>query len=94
MTIPNLTEELSLTGSLTTGVTLTGTLQGGIELSGNMINGESIQRQYYYGSYEVTPTVDSQTISVEEKIMSGDITVDGIPYEEVPNDYGDTVYIG
>ena len=48
----------------------------------------------YTGSYDVTPTVDGQTIETAQMLMSDDLTVNAIPFYEVGNNSGgNTVYI-
>ena len=49
----------------------------------------------YDGSYEVTPSVDSQTLFTKDKTMSDNVTVKSIPYYETSNEQnGKTIYIG
>ena len=84
----------TINGTLQTETNITGTLATNNDLVGTMINGEGTHRTYYGGTYEVTPQLETQTISTKEKIMYDDITINSIPYQEVPNEYGDTVYIG
>lgn len=50
--------------------------------------------QSYNGTYEITPTVDSQKLETKGKLMRNDVTVREIPYYEVSNNYGNTIYIG
>lgn len=80
-------------GNITSDTT-NGILATNNDLVGTMINGEGTHRSYYSGAYEVTPRSETQTISTKEKIMYDDIIINSIPYQEVPNDYGNTVYIG
>ena len=47
----------------------------------------------YDGPYEVTPTVDKQILPTKLKTMEDDLTVNSVPYYEVSNQFGDTVYI-
>lgn len=91
--IPSLTT-LQLKGHLTTGTNLKGQLTTGSTISGTIVNGEASHKSYYSGSYTVTPDSEGFTLSTQEKIMSGDVVVNPIPYVEVPNDYGMTVQIG
>lgn len=84
----------TIIGKLTTETSITGTLTTNSQLTGNVINGEGISRSYYSESYEVAPQTSSQTLDTKEKIMSNDITIKPIPFKEVHNQYGDTVYIG
>ena len=47
----------------------------------------------YEGEYEVTPTVEKQTLQTAKKIMKEDVTVKEIPYAEVSNPAGGTTVI-
>lgn len=44
--------------------------------------------KYYDGNYDISPRVGSQTIPTADKILREDITIDPIPYSEVPNEAG------
>lgn len=49
----------------------------------------------YTGEYEVTPTIDGETLETANKMMVDDLTVLSIPYTEVSNlGGGITVTIG
>lgn len=48
----------------------------------------------YEGAYEVTPTVEGFTLPTARKVMREDLTVKRIPYYEMDNQNGTTVYIG
>jgi len=48
----------------------------------------------YMGAYEVTPAVEAQTLPTKQKTMQNDLTVKSIPYYEMDNQNGTTVYIG
>ncbi len=48
----------------------------------------------YMGAYEVTPTVEGFTLPTARKVMSEDLTVKRIPYYEMDNTAGTTVFIG
>lgn len=48
----------------------------------------------YEGAYEVTPTVEGFTLPTARKVMSEDLTVKRIPYFEMDNTVGTTVFIG
>ena len=91
--IPSLTT-LQLKGHLTTGTNLKGQLTTGTTISGTIVNGEASHKSYYTNSYEVTPTSEGFTLSTQEKIMSGNLVVNPIPYEEIENEYGKTIQIG
>ena len=46
------------------------------------------------GDYNVTPSVDAQTLDTKGKMMENNVTIKKIPYYEVSNNFGYTVYIG
>ena len=71
------------------------------EISGEMIlvprsigGGGGGNYDFYTGSYTITPKTTAQTLDTENKVMSSDTTVLSIPFYEVSNDTGETVYIG
>lgn len=47
----------------------------------------------YPGPYDVIPKVNAQQLQTQSKLMRENVTVWGIPYEEVSNLYGTTVNI-
>ena len=50
--------------------------------------------QPYEGPYEVTPKADEQqTLHTKDKSMKEDVTVRAVPYYEMDNQTGTTVYI-
>ena len=55
--------------------------------------GVTAQIQPYTGSYEITPKVAEQKLATKSKYMKDDVTVNGVPYFQTSNEYGDTVYI-
>lgn len=57
-----------------------------------VIRGET--HPYYDGSHTVTPKSSAQVLPTADKIMRNDLTVFKIPYWEVGNPDGTTVYIG
>lgn len=48
----------------------------------------------YQGAYTVTPKDEAQTLPTKNTAMADDVTVKEIPYYEVSNQTGSTVYIG
>lgn len=49
----------------------------------------------YEGLYDITPTVDGQTLETENKLLLEDVKINAIPYFDVSNTSGgSTVYIG
>lgn len=85
-------EDLELEGTLTLNLELTGNIYSD-DLTGELTLGNQTTTAYS-GSYTITPSSESQTINTTDKIMLSNIQINGIPYEEVPNEYGNTVYIG
>lgn len=88
----------SLTGNLIDGQTLsgqivnTGKMEGNIHVSSVLGSGNI---EYYTGTYEVEPSINSQTLATKNKTMTRDLTVTKIPYAEVTNlANGITVTIG
>lgn len=47
----------------------------------------------YHGPYDVIPKVDAQQLATKNKLMTQNVTVWGIPYDEVSNQFGTTVQI-
>lgn len=48
----------------------------------------------YDGAYTVTPKIEPQTLGTKDKLMAEDVTVKSIPYFEMDNNKGTTVFIG
>lgn len=48
----------------------------------------------YDGAYTVTPKIEPQTLGTKDKLMADDVTVKSIPYFEMDNNNGTTVFIG
>lgn len=48
----------------------------------------------YAGPYDVTPKIELQTLETKDKLMADDVTVKSIPYFEMDNNKGTTVFIG
>lgn len=56
---------------------------------------EYVGGEVYEGSYEVTPSVESQTLETKDRVLTDDITILEIPFFSVGNNSGgSTVYIG
>ena len=47
----------------------------------------------FAGPYEVTPKVDAQTLHTKDKTMAEDLTVLAVPYYEMDNQTGTTIFI-
>lgn len=83
---------------------ITGTIQGvgGVTgslsalggLSGSISMPEVVPLAPYEGEYVVIPQVGEQVMPTSGKRMTDDVTVTGIPYYQVSNLSGLTVYIG
>lgn len=48
----------------------------------------------YEGNYSVTPTPQSQQLNTENKTLREDMIINPIPYYDIANQYGRTIYIG
>lgn len=48
----------------------------------------------YKGEYEITPTIEDQTLPTKNRSLREDIVVKKIPTYEVSNEYGTTFIIG
>ena len=64
-----------------------------IELTFTIEEYTAVSPDEYQGPYDVIPKVDPQQLATASKLMKQDVTVWGIPYEEVSNLYGTTVTI-
>lgn len=61
--------------------------------TGTPVVKEYVNADPYEGSYVVIPEVNAQVLPTLNKRMTDDLTVTGIPYYEVSNTSGITVYI-
>lgn len=48
----------------------------------------------YDGDYDITPAASEQTLETTNKTLREDLTIKPIPYYDVSNEYGRTIYIG
>lgn len=48
----------------------------------------------YAGAVDITPSNAAQTIPTKNTAMADNITVQAVPFAEIPNEYGTTVKIG
>ena len=73
-----------------------GILSGSVVSEGALSGSLSMPVGYkdYTGPYEVTPKVESQSLSTADKHMVHDVTIEPIPYYEVSNQNGKTIIIG
>lgn len=83
----------NLVGVMTTSIILLGSIETAINLVGSLSMPDGYEE--YLGNYTITPSVSEQTISTEDKHLTGDITIEPIPYYEVSNEQsGQTAIIG
>ena len=76
---------------------LTGTKTDGAIIRGTIHVGHLSSSEYlpYEGDYEVKPLISSQVLSTRDKIMTDDLTILSISYQDVSNAAGGrTVTIG
>lgn len=52
------------------------------------------QVDVYSGVYEVTPMATAQELPTRSKLLTDDIVINEIPYNEIQNESGTTVIIG
>lgn len=57
-------------------------------------DGGSSEYDWYVGDYSVTPKVTAQSLATAKKLMSRNVEIKSIPYYEVDNTKGTTIYIG
>ena len=86
------TSEGTLTGKIGSEGVLSGSIVSEVALSGSL--SMPVGYEDYTGPYEVTPKVESQSLSTEDKHMTHDVTINPIPYYEVSNQNGKTIIIG
>ena len=68
-----------LYGTLTPAGNLSGTLTALQGIQGTLTIPSAVGVEIYDGEYEFTPTEDTQTISIENKMATQDITINPIP---------------
>lgn len=73
---------------------ITGVISQKEEITGSLATAYTTAAKAYEGNYEITPTVDGQTLETKQRYMTDDVTILAIPFYEVGNTSGgDTVYI-
>ena len=98
-------DECGISGVLQTEETLFGIVNGGGTIQGKLVAEGTLigevgfpKCQYpatYEGAYDVIPKAHvMQTLATADKYMEDDVRVHEIPYFEVSNEKGTTVYIG
>lgn len=55
---------------------------------------EHVDLPDYDGEYAITPSVAAQTLETANKTLREDIEINPIPYYDVSNEFGRTIYIG
>jgi len=78
------------------------TLEGEIRPKASLVGDAEVGRivikqgdaEEYKGDYIVTPTGDRQILETANKKLTDDVKVNAIPYYDVANEYGRTIYIG
>ena len=67
-----------------------------IDIAKNLPNaGTGGNAEIYKGTYEVTPSIQTQTLDTAQKVLEKNVTINKIPYAEVTNNSnGKTVTIG
>ena len=68
-----------LTGRLTSSGQLSGFLNAAKGISGLLTIPSAAGVEIYDGSYEYTPTADTQTIEIEQKMATANIIINPIP---------------
>ena len=53
-----------------------------------------VEIEAYSGPYNVTPKTEPQTLKTADKRMTDDVSIKAIPYYEMDNQKGTTVFIG
>ena len=48
----------------------------------------------YEGEYTITPSGESQILETANKKLADDVEIKAIPYYDIANEYGRTIYIG
>ena len=84
----SLQETSELQGVLGQPYSLSGSLSGAPGLTADISIPEVTAADWYDGPYDVTPTTNIQMLFTEDKTMSDNVIVLGIPYSEVSNTSG------
>lgn len=95
--IGDVTTKASVNGSVVANASLTGELSSNCVLAGVEVGQIVVQHSDYPdydGSYDVLPGASEQTLDTTNKTLRENVTVKPIPYYDVANQYGRTIYIG
>ena len=68
-----------LTGVLTPGATISGQLSAPATMQGKLTIPRYVLPPAYTGTYEVTPSAETQTLETNSFYMNGNITINPIP---------------
>lgn len=95
--IGELGTKASIVGDIESGATILGDIStrciiGEVEVA--PISIIQTDAEQYDGNYEVTPTSQQQTLQTKDRLMNDDIEIKPIPYYDVSNEFGRTIYIG
>ena len=89
--------KVSLDGEIKSKAVIVGDISSNC-IIGDVEIGKVVIEQYgvdeYEGEYSVTPSGEIQILETSNKRMANDVEVKAIPYYDVSNEYGRTIYIG
>lgn len=89
----SVSETSTLSGTLSSTQSVGGTISNTVNVTGTLTIGGVADYPEYDGPYEVVPTVEAQTLETAYTLLTDDVTVTAVPYYQVSNVSGDTVYI-
>ena len=69
----------TLSGEISGGLALSGELSTGLVLDGTLTRAAQTLTPVYSGDYSFTPTSQTQTIEIENKMATADIVINPIP---------------
>jgi hypothetical protein len=88
---------VSIEGSIVAKDSVIGAIEAHTTLGDVTVGTVKIQHSEYpdyEGSYEVVPTKGAQSLDTTNKTMRDNLEIKAIPYYDVSNPYGRTIYIG
>lgn len=68
-----------ISGTLSAGITLSGSVSAAQTISGTLTVPEYVLPPAYTGTYEVTPSAETQTLNTDTFYMRGNITINPVP---------------
>lgn len=89
--VESIVGDVSSTASLVGNVTANGFLSNAFIGS---VNITKLEYPAYDGEYEITPRAEAQVLQTAMRTLEDDILIKEIPYFDVSNEYGRTIYIG